>query len=77
MITARLFYSGNSQAIRLPKEFRFDGDKVQLKKHGNQLIITPIIDDWGWLDDVSSFDDDMEQAVAMLKDDPISKRDFA
>lgn len=77
MTTARLFWSGNSQAIRLPKEFRFDGDKVQLKKHGNQLIITPIVDDWAWLDDVEPFDDDMQQAIATLKDDPIHERDFA
>ena len=35
MQTARLFINGNSQAFRLPKEFRFEGDEVVIKKVGN------------------------------------------
>ena len=35
MKTARVFKNGQSQAVRLPKEFRFAGDEVYIKKLGN------------------------------------------
>jgi antitoxin VapB len=41
MQTARLFINGNSQAVRLPKEFRFEGDEVVIKKVGNAVILLP------------------------------------
>ena len=41
METAKLFQNGNSQAVRLPKEFRFSGDRVYLKKVGNAVILLP------------------------------------
>jgi antitoxin VapB len=34
-----VFWSGNSQAIRLPKDFRIQGDSVDISKKGNQIII--------------------------------------
>ena len=40
MTTAKVFMSGNSQAIRLPKEFRVEGDEVYIKKTKNQIVIT-------------------------------------
>lgn len=39
--TARLFTNGNSQAVRLPKEFRFEGDEVIIKKVGSAVILLP------------------------------------
>jgi antitoxin VapB len=64
MQTAKLFWSGRSQAVRLPKEFRFDGDKVRIRRHGKQVILDPIVDDWAWLDDLpGKFDDDFIAAV--------------
>ena len=39
---ARLFKNGRSQAIRLPKEFRFEGDKVRLRRAGKAVIIEPL-----------------------------------
>ncbi len=39
---AKLFINGRSQAVRLPKEFRFEGDEVMLKKKGKTVIIEPI-----------------------------------
>ena len=39
---AKLFKNGRSQAIRLPKEFRFLGNEVRLKKDGKKVIIEPI-----------------------------------
>ena len=41
MQTARIFNNGNSQAVRLPKEFRFDEDEVVLKKIGDMVILLP------------------------------------
>ncbi len=41
MQTARLFVNGNSQAVRLPKEFRFEGDEVVIKKVGNAVLLLP------------------------------------
>jgi Virulence-associated protein and related proteins len=39
MQTARIFTNGNSQAVRLPKEFRFEDDEVIIKKVGNAVIL--------------------------------------
>jgi antitoxin VapB len=41
MQTARVFKSGNSQAVRLPKEFRFDGSEVVIKKVGHVVMLLP------------------------------------
>lgn len=38
---ARLFNNGNSQAVRLPKEFRFEGDEVVIRKVGSAVILLP------------------------------------
>ena len=46
MIYAKVFKSGNSQAIRLPKEYRLDVDSVQINKIGNLLILIPKDDPW-------------------------------
>ena len=39
MDTAKLFQNGKSQAVRLPKKYRFEGDKVLIKKLGNVVIL--------------------------------------
>ncbi|MBA4369268.1 MAG: hypothetical protein C0403_16705 [Desulfobacterium sp.] len=39
---ARLFKNGRSQAVRLPKEFRFDGDKVKIWKEGKRVVLEPL-----------------------------------
>lgn len=46
METAKIFRSGNSQAIRLPKEYRLRGSKVYLKRVGNALVLIPEYDSW-------------------------------
>ncbi|BCX88193.1 antitoxin VapB [Methylomarinovum tepidoasis] len=45
MKTTKVFRSGNSQAIRLPKEFRLDCDTVTIHREGRRLIIEPV-EDW-------------------------------
>lgn len=54
MRTAKLFKNGQSQAVRLPKEFRFDGESVFIKKTGNVVMLIPMVNSWGSL--LSSLD---------------------
>ena len=46
MDTARLFQSGRSQAVRLPKAYRFSGTEVTVKHFGNGVLLLPIEDPW-------------------------------
>lgn len=39
MATAKLFQYGGSQAVRLPKEFRFEGAEVEIEKRGNEVVL--------------------------------------
>ena len=64
MRTAKLFWLGRSQAVRLPREYCFPGDKVRIRRRGNSVILEPIVEDWRWLDEIAgTFDDDFVQAV--------------
>lgn len=57
--TARLFWSGRSQAVRLPKEFRMEGEMVRIRKQGSAVLLEPIASDWSWLDAIEGqFSDD-------------------
>ena len=49
MKTAKLFQNGQSQAVRLPKEFRFEDDHVYVKKSGNVVILIPAKNSWDTL----------------------------
>jgi virulence-associated protein VagC len=54
---ARLFWNGRSQAVRLPREFRFDGDEVAIRKDGDAVILEPVRKPqwpdgyWSWMDE--------------------------
>ena len=39
---ARLFWNGRSQAVRLPKEFRFEGDRVRVARMGAGVLLEPV-----------------------------------
>jgi len=59
MKTAKLFQNGQSQAVRLPKEFRFEDDHVYVKKSGNVVILIPAHHSWQSLvDSLDQFTDD-------------------
>ena len=69
METAKIFWSGRSQAVRLPKNFRFDATEVRIRRHGDAVILEPIADDWAWLDKVvGPLDDDFVQATTEPSD---------
>lgn len=42
---AKVFQSGNSQAVRLPKEFRFSVDRVEVSREGDAIILRPKAED--------------------------------
>ena len=46
MLTAKLFENGRSQAVRLPKECRFDGDEVMINKVGDVVFLIPKDNEW-------------------------------
>jgi antitoxin VapB len=50
MDTAKLFLSGRSQAVRLPKQYRFPGSEVAVKHFGNGVLLLPIDDPWQMLE---------------------------
>lgn len=49
MKTAKIFRSGNSQAVRIPKEFQMEGDEVEIVKRGASLVLRPKKKSWGAL----------------------------
>jgi antitoxin VapB len=59
MKTAKLFLNGQSQAVRLPKEFRFVDDHVFVKKSGNIVVLIPAKNSWDTLiHSLDKFSDD-------------------
>jgi len=61
---AKIFWSGRSQAVRLPKDYRFSGAEVRIRRHGSAVILEPVPEDWTWLDAIAGrLDDDFVQAV--------------
>lgn len=59
METAKLFINGQSQAVRLPKEYRFSGNEVYIQKIGNAVMLFPKEHKWEtFLNGLNSFTDD-------------------
>jgi antitoxin VapB len=53
MNTAKIFKTGRSQAVRLPKKYRFDTDEVGINKIGNVIVLYPQDSAWAPLLDAS------------------------
>jgi antitoxin VapB len=69
MNTAKIFNNGRSQAVRLPKEYRFDSDEVVINKIGDVVVLSPKNSEWGPLLNASGkftddFMSDREQAAS-------------
>ena len=59
MDTAKLFNNGRSQAVRLPKEYRFSGKSVFVKRMGKAVVLLPDEGSWESLvESTSKFSDD-------------------
>lgn len=50
MDTAKIFQTGRSQAVRLPKEYRFNGKEVVIKRVGDGVLLMPIENPWQMLE---------------------------
>ena len=59
MMTAKVFENGRSQAVRLPKEYRFTTDEVMINKIGEIVLLMPKTSKW----------DSFMQAIDMFSDD--------
>ncbi len=65
MDTAKVFWSGRSQAVRLPREFRFPAGEVRIRRQGAAVILEPMPLDWAWLDAlIGPVDADFAEAAA-------------
>ncbi len=59
METAKIFLNGRSQAVRLPKDFRFSGDEVFIRKIGNTVMLFPKEQSWQtFLNGLNGFTED-------------------
>jgi len=59
MNTAKLFKNGKSQAVRLPREFKFQGTEVYIKRIGRNVMLIPKDDPWeSLLSSLDEFSDD-------------------
>ena len=64
MDTAKVFWSGRSQAVRLPRAFRVDGREVRIRRRGRTIVLEPVPESWEWLDAlVGEVDEDFVSAV--------------
>lgn len=67
MDTARIFQSGRSQAVRLPKAYRFKGDEVVVRHLGNGVLLLPLNEPWAMLEAAL---DAFEPGFQMNRDQP-------
>lgn len=64
MEAAKIFEHRGSQAVRLPKDFRFDTTEVRIRRHGASVILEPVPQDWAWLTPlIGPVDADFEEAA--------------
>jgi len=74
MRTAKLFKNGQSQAVRLPKDFRFEGSEVIIKRAGNAVALIPVNHSWDVLVDSldkfsADFMSDRNQPEPQIRED--------
>src|SRR5690606_27996291 len=64
METAKVFWSGRSQAVRLPRAFRVNAEEVWIRRRGRAIVLEPVPESWEWLDAlVGEVDEDFVSAV--------------
>ena len=73
---ARIFTTGDSQAVRLPQEFRFNADRVAIRREGNSVILSPPYQDWtDYFQNAPRVGDDFQAAVAEMRGRPLPLED--
>jgi antitoxin VapB len=71
--TAKLFTNGRSQAVRLPKDCRFEGSEVYIKKYGDIVLLLPKDDPWAPL--FASLDQFSEDFMEERQQPPAQERE--
>ena len=67
MRTAKIFRSGNSQAVRLPKEFQIDAKEVEIFKENGSLVLRPVPRTWkAYVERGRRFTEDFPDRIADL-----------
>lgn len=73
----KLFMSGNSQAVRIPREFQLQGREVEIQRRGNTLVISPKKQTWQLLtDSLAMFTDDFMEEGRQQPPLQLRKRSF-
>jgi antitoxin VapB len=73
--TAKLFRNGRSQAVRLPREFRFEGDRVRVRRAGRGVLVEPMFTDIGeWFAELDRYDEEPFMAEG-CRQPPTPKRE--
>ena len=73
MNTAKLYKNGKSQAVRLPREFKFQGTEVYIKRIGRNVMLIPKDDPWESL--LSSLDEFSDDFMADRLQPEVDKRE--
>jgi antitoxin VapB len=70
--TAKLFNNGQSQAVRLPKEFRFEGNEVRIRRLGNAVLLEPLVFDVkSYFQSLDDFGDDAANFMKSGREQPV------
>ena len=77
--TAKLFMHGRSQAVRLPREFRFEGSEVRVRREGRAVVLEPIAQDRASIESIWTEIDAIRQGEDVFPeesfDDPAARPD--
>ncbi|MBL8246159.1 MAG: AbrB/MazE/SpoVT family DNA-binding domain-containing protein [Rhodanobacteraceae bacterium] len=65
--TAKLFMTGRSQAVRLPKSLRFEGSDVIAKKFGNGVLLLPVDAPWALMQEALT---EFEPGFEIVREQP-------
>ena len=81
MDKAKVFWSGRSQAVRLPKKYRFDTEEVTIRREGDTVVLEPrrdpeaIKESWAWLEKLRALGPLDQDAVDAALDRPKASDD--
>jgi antitoxin VapB len=67
---AKLFRNGRSQAVRLPQEFRFRGDRVRIRRVGRGVLLEPILDVREWFTELDRLGAEPFMPEGRMQPDP-------
>jgi len=74
--TAKVFMKNRSQAVRLPKEFRFSTPEVNIRKQGDEIILSPRPTDWSEYIAAGTITSGPDDFMELIDDLPVQEREF-